>query len=264
MDFLACYFPQKTANAADAKWRRELRQRNAIRNRLHSDAMKTAEFQHFDPTVAVEHLRARDKKLAKIIDTVGPFAMQLKTTDSVFTALGESIVYQQLTGKAAATIYGRLCGLFRNAENGPSPEQILRATDEKLRSAGLSGSKVLALRDLAQRTKKRELPTIEEIHLMDNEAIIERLTEVRGIGRWTVEMLLMFRLGRPDVLPLGDYGIRKGFAIVFKKPELPTPAELEKYGLKWAPYRSVASWYLWRAIDLTKKDPASRSVPKKK
>ncbi|MGH6634693.1 MAG: methylated-DNA--[protein]-cysteine S-methyltransferase [Gammaproteobacteria bacterium] len=207
----------------------------------------------FDPSVAVEHVRASDAALARVIDSVGPFRMQLNKTPSLFVALVEAIVYQQLTGKAAATIYARVCALFPCAHKGPTAEQILRCSDEKLRAAGLSGSKVLALRDLARSTASGDIPTLGEVHRMEDETIIERLTEVRGIGRWTVEMLLMFRLGRPDVLPADDYGIRKGFAIAFKKRELPTRQDLEKRGARWQPYRTVASWYLWRAVELAKK-----------
>ena len=206
----------------------------------------------FDPAVAVAHLRASDASLARVIDAVGPFRMQLKKTPSVFVALAEAIVYQQLTGKAAATIFARVCALFPRAHEGPTAEQILRVSDEKLRGAGLSRPKLLSLRDLARRAAEREIPSLAELHRMDDEAIIERLTKVRGIGRWTVEMLLVFRLGRPDVLPADDYGIRKGFAITFKKRELPGRKDLEKRGARWKPYRTVASWYLWRAVELAK------------
>jgi methylated-DNA-[protein]-cysteine S-methyltransferase len=203
----------------------------------------------FDPRVAVAHLRASDVALGRVIDAVGPFRMQLKPTQSLFVALSEAIVYQQLTGRAAATIFGRVCALFRSAHEGPTAAQILRASDDKLRGAGLSRAKLLALRDLARRTRDGELPTFAELRRMEDEAIVERLTEVRGIGRWTVEMLLMFRLGRPDVLPVDDYGIRKGFAAAFKRRELPARKDLEKRGVRWTPYRTVASWYLWRAAE---------------
>ncbi len=176
--------------------------------------------------------------------------MQLKSTPDLFVALAEAIVYQQLSGKAAATIYARLCALFPRAHEGPTPRQILRATEERLRSAGLSRTKTLSLKDLARRTAAGELPTLAETRKMDNDAIIERLTAVRGIGRWTVEMLLMFRLGRPDVLPVDDYGIQKGFAAAFKKRELPSPKEVARRGERWKPYRTLASWYLWRAAEL--------------
>ncbi|MDF2698101.1 MAG: methylated-DNA--protein-cysteine methyltransferase [Labilithrix sp.] len=204
----------------------------------------------FDPRAAVEHVRASDPALARIIDTVGPFRMELKRTSSIFGALAEAIVHQQLTGKAAATIFARVCALFPRPHEGPSPDQILRVPDEKLRSAGLSRAKMLALRDLAEKVGVGELPSLAEAQRMDDDAIVERLTEVRGVGRWTAEMLLMFRLGRPDVLPVDDYGVRKGFAIALKKRALPAPSELAKYGVKWKPYRTVASWYLWRAVEL--------------
>ncbi|WP_437318445.1 methylated-DNA--[protein]-cysteine S-methyltransferase [Sorangium sp. So ce385] len=208
----------------------------------------------FDPAAAVERLRASDAALGRLIDRVGPFGMRLDRTSSLFLALAESIVYQQLTGKAAATIFARVRALFPPAHEGFTPEQVLRASDEQLRAAGLSRAKLLALRDLARRTQNGELPTLAEVHGMDDEAIIERLTQVRGIGRWTAEMLLMFRLGRPDVLPVDDYGIRKGFAIAFKQRDLPGRKDLERRGARWKPYRTVASWYLWRAAELPRKD----------
>ena len=206
----------------------------------------------FDPRAAIEHLRASDATLARLIETAGPFRMELKKTASIFGALAEAIVYQQLNGKAAATIYGRVCALFPRATEGPTAEHILRTSDAKLRGAGLSRAKTLALQDLACKSKAGEIPTLAEIHRLNDEEIVERLTAVRGIGRWTAEMLLIFRLGRADVLPTDDYGIRKGFAIAFKKRELPAPKDLEKHGERWRPYRSVASWYLWRALDLAK------------
>ncbi len=206
----------------------------------------------FDPAAALEHLRAVDPTLARLFDAVGPFRMRLDRTPNVFMALAEAIVYQQLNGRAAATIFARLCALFPRGHAGPNAEQILRATGAKLRSAGLSRSKMLSLRDLARKAVDGKIPTLGEVHRMEDEAIIERLTEVRGIGRWTVEMLLIFRLGRPDVLPVDDYGVRKGFAIAFRKRKLPHPKDLQKYGARWQPYRTVVSWYLWRATDLGK------------
>lgn len=203
----------------------------------------------FDRAAAVAHLRASDVSMARLIDEVGPFRMELKTTPSLFVALAESIVYQQLTGRAAATIFARVQALFPRAHHGPTAEQILRVSDDRLRGAGLSNAKLLALRDLARRSVNGEIPTLTEARAMDDEALIARLTEVRGIGRWTVEMLLMFRLGRPDVLPIDDYGVRQGFAVAHRKRALPSPKALAKYGERWAPYRTVASWYLWRAVE---------------
>jgi methylated-DNA-[protein]-cysteine S-methyltransferase len=203
----------------------------------------------FDARAAVEHLRAADPALARVVDAVGPCRLALRTTPSVFTALAEAIVYQQLTGKAAATIYARVCALFARPHEGPTPDQILRASDTRLRGAGLSRAKLLALRDLARRTRAGEIPTLAEVRGMPDEAVIERLTAVRGIGRWTVEMLLIFRLGRPDVLPADDYGVRKGYALAFGTRALPSRREVEARGARWRPYRTVASWYLWRAAE---------------
>lgn len=204
----------------------------------------------FDPTHAVKHLRRADRQLGRLMDEVGPFRMGLQKVDSLFAALTEAIVHQQLTARAAKTIHTRLCALFPRTPAGPTPRQISRAPEEKLRGAGLSRAKCLALRDLAARTERGELPTLEELASLTDEEAVERLTVVRGIGRWTVEMLLMFQLGRADVLPLGDYGIRKGFARAFGNAELPTPRQLAEHGERWRPYRTVASWYLWRALEL--------------
>ena len=201
----------------------------------------------FDPEAAVAALRQADARLGQLMDRVGPFRMQLQRTPSVFGALAEAIVFQQLNGKAAATIFARVSALFPQCE-GLTPERMLRLSDEKLRGAGLSSSKLLSLRDLAQKTRDGALPTLADVRNMPDEEIIERLTTVRGIGRWTAEMLLMFRLGRPDVLPVDDFGVRKGFGIAFGKAE-PTKRDVEKRGERWRPYRSVASWYLWRATD---------------
>ena len=201
----------------------------------------------FDPGLAVVHLRAADAVLARVIDEVGPFRMELKPAPSVFAALAEAIVYQQLNGKAAAAIFARLCALFPRGR--PTAGRLLRTSEEKLRVAGLSRSKLLSLRDLAQKAENGGIPTFAEIHRMADETIVERLSEVRGIGRWTAEMLLIFRLGRPDVLPVDDYGVRKGFAVAFDRSEMPTPKELAAYGARWKPYRTVASWYLWRVVE---------------
>ncbi|MCZ6665338.1 MAG: DNA-3-methyladenine glycosylase 2 family protein [Gammaproteobacteria bacterium] len=178
--------------------------------------------------------------------------MELKHTVSIFGALTEAIVNQQLSGKAAATIFARVCALFPRTEGAPSEKQILRISVEKLRAAGLSQAKTLALRDLARRTLAGEIPTLKEMEGMDDEAIIERLVAVRGIGRWTAEMLLMFRLGRPDVLPVDDLGIRQGYAYTMRQSAMPDRARVQNRGERWRPYRTVASWYLWRAAALRK------------
>jgi methylated-DNA-[protein]-cysteine S-methyltransferase len=205
----------------------------------------------FDPAKATEHIYAADPGLARLIDAVGPFDMQLKNTPSTFRALAEAIVYQQLNGKAAASIFARVCAVFPAAGDNFTTEDVQRASDVDLRGAGLSRSKLNSLRDLAQKSADGQVPQLSQCIQMEDEEVIECLTEVRGIGRWTAEMFLMFRLGRPDVLPADDYGIRKGFAIAFGSPELPTRKAIEAHGIKWAPYRTVASWYLWRAAELT-------------
>ncbi len=214
-----------------------------------------------DSLDALEHLSRVDRRLARIIVKSGPFVLRPERTQSIFEALLESIIYQQLNGKVAATITGRVKALFpenthrlrtrRGLVAGfPTPEQILAATPELLRSAGLSQNKMLAIRDLAAKTLDGTVPTVREAHKLSDDELVERLTAVRGIGRWTVEMLLLFRLGRPDVLAVDDYGIRKGFAKIHKLAELPKPKELLAYGERWRPHRSVASWYLWRAAEM--------------
>jgi DNA-3-methyladenine glycosylase II len=233
-----------------------------------------------DHTTACEHLSRVDRQLARIIAKSGACRLQQETTQSIFEALLESIIYQQLNGKVAATITARVKALFpentkrlrtrRGLVAGfPTPEQILGASEELLRSAGLSRNKMLAIRDLAAKALDGTVPTVKQAHRMSDDELIERLTAVRGIGRWTVEMLLIFRLGRLDVLPVGDYGVRMGFAKMRKLAELPKPKELAAYGEKWKPHRSVASWYLWRAAEmkdlpLAKASSARKSAAKSK
>ncbi len=226
-----------------------------------------------DHTSALEHLARADRRLARFIVRHGECRLQQETTQSIFEALLEAIIYQQLNGKVAAIIATRVKALFpentkrlrtrRGLVDGfPSPEQILAASEELLRSAGLSRAKMLAVRDLAAKTIDGTVPTVKEAHRMSDEELIERLDSVRGVGRWTVEMLLIFRLGRPDVLAVDDYGIRKGFAKIHKLAELPKPKELLAYGERWRPYRSVACWYLWRAAEM--KDLPLAGEPAKK
>jgi DNA-3-methyladenine glycosylase II len=221
----------------------------------------------FDRDEAVAHLRARDAKLAALIDRVGPFTMQLDQSASPFESLLESILYQQLHGKAAATIHARVRAFFGG---DPTPQQLIATPDEPLRAAGVSGNKLKAFKDLAARTIDGTVPSHAAINKMSDADIVERLTEVRGIGPWTVEMLLIFRMGRPDVLPVTDYGVRKGYALTFQRvpksrpidaADLPAPDVVFKRGQRWAPFRSVASWYLWRACDLSRSTPpAGRSA----
>jgi DNA-3-methyladenine glycosylase II len=172
----------------------------------------------------------------------------MKPLHSPFAALAESIVYQQLHGRAAATIFGRLCERVGKG-SAFTPEALLATPDTALREAGLSGAKMAALKDLAQKTREGAVPTLAQVRRMDDAELIERFTQVRGIGQWTVEMLLIFRLGRPDVLPVDDYAIRKGFMLMQGLKESPRPREVLEYGERWRPWRTVASWYLWRSLD---------------
>ena len=215
----------------------------------------------FDPDEALKHLRSSDPKLAVLIDRAGPFMLRLDPSPSPFESLLESILYQQLHGKAAATIHRRVREIY---SGDPTPQALIDTPDERLRAAGVSGNKIKAMRDLAARTLDGTVPSHAAIRKMSDADIVERLTEVRGIGSWTVEMLLIFRMGRPDVLPVTDYGVRKGYALTFMRvpksrplaaEDLPTPDVVFKRGQRWAPYRSVASWYLWRACDLAKGSP---------
>jgi 3-methyladenine DNA glycosylase/8-oxoguanine DNA glycosylase len=205
----------------------------------------------FDAIAALLHLHAADTVLSKLITRVGPFVLQTEDGHPPFQALTESILHQQVTGKAAAAILGRFRATFGVDDAFPTPECVGSLSDPQLRAVGISRSKAAALRDLAAKTIDGTVPTASALHAMHEDEIIERLTAVRGIGVWTVHMLLMFRLGRPDVLPVGDYGVRKGFKKTFRsKNELPTPGEIAKRAERWRPYRTVASWYLWRALEL--------------
>src|ERR1700761_1868717 len=215
----------------------------------------------YDIALALQQLTAADPKLGALIERVGPFALRVKSTHSPFEALLESILYQQLHANAARAILGRLLAGFENLH--PRPEQLLAAPEERLRAAGLSQGKLLSLRDLAAKTIDGTVPSLAAIRRMPDDVIVERLSEVRGIGTWTAEMLLMFRLGRPDVFPVTDYGVRKGFLLAFGKVNvgkpitadmLPKPELMQRRAKRWKPWRSVASWYLWRACD---QDPLS-------
>ena len=201
-----------------------------------------------DHDVAHKHISASDRRLADLIARSRRYNITPPLSVRPFDALAESIAYQQLSGKAAATIWGRVRALYPRKKY-LDPKLVLATPDSKLRAAGLSGNKVAALKDLAAKTLDGTVPSGRAIMKMTDEEIIERLTAVRGIGRWTVEMLLLFDMARPDVWPVHDYGVRKGFAKVFGKRKLPTPKQLIKLGEKWRPYRSVAAWYFWRALD---------------
>lgn len=208
-------------------------------------------FKHepYDSDVACSVLRRQDPELAKVIEEVGACSVVSKTRMTPFVALMRSIVFQQLSGKAAGTIWGRV----RDACPGkglPRPDEVLSVDYDILRAAGLSNNKALAVHDLAEKVLSGVVPDRRRLNRMEDEAIIERLIEVRGIGRWTVEMMLMFHLGRPDVFPVGDLGVRKGITATYGLEEVPEGDELEVYGDRWRPYRSVGSWYMWRSLEI--------------
>lgn len=203
----------------------------------------------FDPHEAARFLSAADKRLARVIERAGPFTLRPERIQSPFQSLLRAIVYQQLSGKAAATILGRVQAISPH-RRGIQPQAILDAPDELLRQAGMSRAKVIAVKDLAAKTLDGTVPSLARLKKMTDDEIIARLVSVRGIGRWTVEMLLIFRLARPDVLPVADLGIRRGFMLTYRLKEMPAPGELLRRGERWRPYRSVASWYLWRSVDL--------------
>jgi DNA-3-methyladenine glycosylase II len=196
---------------------------------------------------AVAYLKARDPILAKVIASRGPLTLVPKG-DETFPALLRSITYQQLNGRAAATIHGRVLALFGRGK--VTAANLGRIPDAALRGAGLSANKLAAIRDLAQKSRDGVVPARALAETMSDQELIERLTEVRGIGVWTVQMLLIFSLGRPDVMPSGDFGVRKAFGLLYRKrAAMPPPSALEKHAQVWAPYRSAASWYLWRSLD---------------
>src|SRR5256714_6281985 len=197
-------------------------------------------------------LSASNPRLAKLIARSRRYEITPAVSIRAFDALAESIAYQQLNGKAAATIWGRVRALY-GKRKWLDHAAVLNTPDEKLRACGLSRSKTAALKDLAAKTLDGTVPNRRQLVRMTDEEIIERCTKVRGIGRWTVEMLLLFELGRLDVWPVHDYGVQKGFAKTFVKKKLPTPKQFAKIGEKWRPYRSVAAWYFWRALDAQEK-----------
>jgi 3-methyladenine DNA glycosylase/8-oxoguanine DNA glycosylase len=219
----------------------------------------------FDHVAAHEHLSRSDARMAEVIARTGEFQFKLDECESVYESLLEAIAYQSISGKAAATIFGRIKALGANGIC-PTPEEILKARIPTLRKAGLSNAKALAMKDLAQKTIDGIVPTLEAARGMSDEELVERLISVRGIGPWTVEMFLIFRLGRPDVLPIHDLGVQKGWAITYRKRKMPKPKELLKFGERWRPYRTVASWYMWRAVGLAGKDARkiTKARPKKK
>lgn len=197
---------------------------------------------------AITHLRKADPRLSAVIDAVGRCTFEPAEHLAHFTAISRSIVFQQLSGKAATTIYNRFAALF--PDETPTAHAVLDASDEQLRSAGLSRQKIGYLRDFSARVVAGQVP-IDTLHELSDDEIIAALVSVKGIGRWTAQMFLMFRLGRPDVLPDLDLGIQKGVQRAYRMRKLPTPKRVVEVGAKWAPYRTVASWYLWRSLDAT-------------
>jgi DNA-3-methyladenine glycosylase II len=197
------------------------------------------------------HLSTTDLVMAGIIQAAGPYTLKANLEDTPFVALARAIAHQQLHATAANTILKR----FIDTVGGgtfPTPQQVLDAPDAVLRAAGFSTAKSAALKDLAAKTSAGIVPGREELLALDDLAIIERLTQVRGIGRWTVEMMLMYQLGRHDVLPVDDFGVRNGFRLAYGLRKMPPPKVLAAFGVRWAPYRSAAAWYLWRAVELHK------------
>jgi DNA-3-methyladenine glycosylase II len=202
----------------------------------------------FDLAAATKHLAERDECLKRLIAETVPFQMDQDPLQSPYEALLEAIAYQSISGKAAATIYGRIKALSSTGR-APTPQEMLKLRKPVLRKAGLSGAKIVAMKDLAQKTIEGVVPTLEQAEKLSDEELVERLVSVRGIGAWTVEMFLIFRLGRPDVLPIHDLGVQKGWSVAYGKKHMPKPKELLAFGERWRPYRTVASWYLWRAFE---------------
>jgi DNA-3-methyladenine glycosylase II len=200
----------------------------------------------FDLSAATAHLATRDEKLAELVANTVPFQMDSDPLQSPYEALLEAIAYQSISGKAAATIFGRIKALSSTG-GVPTPREMLKLKTPALRKAGLSGAKILAMKHLAQKTIDGVVPSLEEAQKLSDEELVERLVSVRGIGAWTVEMFLIFHLGRPDVLPIHDLGVKKGWSITYGKKHMPKPKELLAFGERWRPYRTVASWYMWRA-----------------
>jgi DNA-3-methyladenine glycosylase II len=195
---------------------------------------------------AIAHLKAADPRLAPIIELVGACGFVARAEGTHFDALCRAIVYQQLSGKAAATIHGRVLDLFGG--RAPLPAELLATPAERLRACGLSRQKMSYILDLAERVERGDVP-LDHLDALPDDEIVDALVRVKGIGRWTAQMFLMFRLGRLDVLPELDLGVQKGLQRAYGKRRTPRPAEVRELGAKWAPYRSIASWYLWRLLD---------------
>jgi len=201
---------------------------------------------------SAKHLSKSDPIMRALIRAHGPFTLAPDPMRAPFQVLVQAVANQQLNGKAAATILGRFVALFPG-KRFPAPEDIASVTDDQMRGVGFSRAKVASIRDIAAKTIEGVVPSMRRIVKMEDDEIVERLIEVRGVGRWTVEMLLIFKLGRLDVLPADDFGVRNGFRVAYKLKEMPHKNVLLEHGERWRPFRSVASWYLWRAADQSKK-----------
>jgi DNA-3-methyladenine glycosylase II len=199
-----------------------------------------------DYRTSVRYLKRVDPVLAQVIEAVGPCRLQMRAEGTHFQALVRSIVFQQLSGKAAGTILSRFNALYPTG--APTPEQVLATKEDVMRSAGLSRQKIGYLRDLAAKVVSDELP-LHEVESMSDDDLIDHLVQVKGIGRWTAQMFLMFRLGRLDVLPELDLGIQNAIKRAYRKRKRPTPKDVKKIGAKWSPHSTVACWYLWRSLD---------------
>lgn len=215
---------------------------------------------------AIQHLTRVDPVLGDLIVRVGPCALVPEKRRSPFESLVRAVAHQQLHGKAAETILGRFLAHFPG-KRFPDPEDLAGIPDTALRAAGFSGSKIAAIRDIAAKSLDGTVPTSRQIGRLSDAEIIERLTACRGVGRWTVEMLLIFKLGRPDVLPVDDFGVREGYRVTYRRREQPKPRELAEIGEQWAPFRTTAAWYLWRAADAAKTQaptPPAKAMAKSK
>src|SRR5437879_6761686 len=210
----------------------------------------------------MDTLAAKDPLLAPLIKETQEFRVEKHGADGPYEVLVEAITHQSISGNAAATIFGRVKALGSKGRI-PTPEEMLKLRKPALRKAGLSGAKILAMKDLAKKTIEGVVPTLEQANLLSDEELVKRLVSVRGIGAWTVEMFLIFRLGRPDVLPIHDLGVKKGWSVAYGKKHKPSPKELLAFGERWRPYRTVASWYLCRASQRAAYAATNKIQPKK-
>ncbi len=211
-------------------------------------------------TPAIRHLRKSDARFDEWIDRIGPLQLPVPPVREPYVALLESIAHQQLAGAAARAIWARVIGLFEDGV--PCPKRLAEMSEADLRSAGLSRSKALAMKDICVRVNAGKIPTTALIAQMSDADIYAQLMEARGVGAWTVDMLMIFTLRRPDVMPVTDYGVRKGFQVLYRKRALPTPKQLLKFSEKWRPYRSVAALYLWQIAGTAKKPKKQKSLSK--